>query len=80
MAADKETFFRKAAKGFEASTLLYKVDSLVHVEDRDDIWFWQQLLSKYRTGIYKFLPASSNEKGNRTTGCAQCLKYKDFLS
>lgn len=63
-----------------ASTLMYGVDSIVHVEDKDDIWFWQQLLAKYRGGRYKFKPATINEKGNRNTGCTQCLKYKGFLS
>lgn len=80
MNADKNAFYEKAARGLAASTILYGVDSVVHVEDKDDIWFWQQLLPKYRPGRYKFLPATSNEKGNRTTGCTQCLKYKDFLS
>lgn len=63
-----------------ASTLMYGVDSIVHVEDKDDIWFWQQLLAKYRAGRYKFKPATTNEKGNRNTGCTQCLKYRGFLS
>lgn len=80
MAADKDTYFKDVAKGLAASTTLYKVDSVVHVEDKDDIWFWEQLLPKYRAGRYKFKPATMNEKGNRTTGCTQCLKYKDFLS
>ncbi|MDD2952901.1 MAG: DUF4435 domain-containing protein [Parabacteroides sp.] len=80
MAADKNAYFKNVAKGLAASTTLYKVDSVVHVEDKDDIWFWEQLLPKYRAGRYKFKPATMNEKGNRTTGCTQCLKYKDFLS
>lgn len=80
MDTDKKAFYEKAAKGLAASTILYGVDAVIHVEDKDDIWFWQQFLSKYRTGRYKFLPATANEKGNRTTGCTQCLKYKDFLS
>lgn len=80
MDAGKEAFYEKAARGLAASTVMYGVDSIVHVEDRDDIWFWQQLLPKYRAGRYKFLPATTNEKGNRNTGCTQCLKYKDFLS
>lgn len=80
MAVDKHVFFKDVAKRLAASTLLYKVDSVVHVEDKDDIWFWEQLLLKYRPGRYKFKPATMNEKGNRTTGCAQCLKYKGFLS
>lgn len=81
MAADKESFYRDAALRYKASTRIYRVDSVVHVEDEDDIWFWQQMLSKYRGGRrHKFYPATLNERGNRTTGCAQCLKYKDFLS
>lgn len=80
MDSDKNSFYEKAAKGLAASAILYGVDSVVHVEDKEDIWFWQQFLPKYRAGRYKFLPATTNEKGNRTTGCTQCLKYKDFLS
>lgn len=80
MAMDKEEYFKTAAKGLTASTKLYKVDSIVHVEDEDDIWFWEQLLSKYRPGRYKFKPATTNEKGQLTKGCAQCLKYKNYLS
>ena len=79
MDADKRAFY-EAARGMAASTLMYGVDSIVHVEDKDDIWFWQQLLAKYRGGRYKFKPATINEKGNRNTGCTQCLKYKGFLS
>ncbi len=77
---NKRDFYEKAAKGLAASTRLYGVNAVVHVENKDDIWFWQQLLSKYRPGRYKFKPATLNEKGNLTTGCTQCLKYKDFLS
>lgn len=80
MDADKENFYESTAKRMAASTVFYRVDSVVHVEDIDDIWFWQQFLTKYRPGRYKFYPATINEKGNRVTGCTQCLKYKDFLS
>ena len=80
MDADKRAFYEAAARGMAASTLMYGVDSIVHVEDKDDIWFWQQLLAKYRAGRYKFKPATTNVKGNRNTGCTQCLKYRGFLS
>ena len=80
MCSDKTSFYMTAARGLAASTRLYKVDSIVHVEDEDDIWFWRQILGKYRPGRYKFMPGSMNEKGQHTTGCSQCLKYKDFLS
>ena len=48
MNAEKKEFYRLSAKRFAASTFLYKVDALVHVEDKDDIWFWRQILSRYR--------------------------------
>lgn len=58
MAGDKNAFFKNVAKGLAASACLYNVDSVVHVKDQDDIWFWQQVLSLYRAGHYKFLPAT----------------------
>lgn len=79
MDASKAAFYEATARRLAASALMYGVDSVVHVEDKNDIGFWQQLLSKYRTGRYKFMPATTNEKGNRNTGCTQCLKYKNSL-
>ena len=80
MNAEKRSFYEKAARRLAASARLYGVDAVVHVEDKVDIWFWQQLLQRYRTGRYRFLPATMNERGNRSTGCTQCLKYRGFLS
>ena len=80
MNANKSDFYRLAAKRFAASVFIYKVDSIVHVEDEDDIWFWRQILSRYRHGRYKFLPGSKNVQGRYTTGCLQCLKYRYFLT
>lgn len=80
MDADKEDFYRNVAKRLAASTLLYRVDAIVHVEAQDDIRFWSKILNRFRPGNYKFLPASMNEYGNMTSGCTQCLKYRDHLS
>ena len=80
MAVDKKSYYEDTAKGLAASTLLYGVDSVVRVENKDDIWFWQQILSKYRNKRYKFMPATQSDKGNATSGCAECLKYRGFLS
>ncbi len=80
MAADKKSYYEDTAKGLAASALLYDVDSVVRVENRYDIWFWRQVLSKYRNKRYKFMPATQSNKGNATSGCAECLKYNGFLS
>ncbi|MCM1355575.1 MAG: DUF4435 domain-containing protein [Staphylococcus sp.] len=76
----KSAYFESAARRHAVSTLLYRVDSVVHVEDKDDIEFWSRLISKYRPGRYKFLRATTNESGSSTTGCTQCLKYRNYLS
>lgn len=80
MAVDKKSYYEDIAKRLAASTLLYGVDSVVRVENRDDIWFWRQVLAKYSNRRYKFMPATQNDKGNATSGCAECLKYNGFLS
>ncbi|MDE5883111.1 MAG: DUF4435 domain-containing protein [Muribaculaceae bacterium] len=80
MSTDKSEFYRLAARRYAASTRLYGVDSIVHIEDNEDKWLWQQLLSKYRPGRYEFYPGSINHSGKPTTGCEQCLKYKAYLS
>lgn len=80
MEAWKRDFYEKAARRYEASTKLYNVDAVVHIENKNDIWFWQQILSKFRPGRYKFMPATVNENNRLTSGCEQCLKYKEFLS
>lgn len=78
--AERKAYYEMTAKRLAASTYLYGVDAVVHVEDKDDIQFWQRVLSRYSTRRYKFLPATINEWGHRSTGCTQCLKYRDFLS
>lgn len=76
----KEAFYASCARRFEASAQIYRVDSVVHVEARDDVRFWEPLLKRFRPGRYKFLTATANEHGNVTTGCTQCLKYRRYLS
>ena len=80
MTKAKRLFYENAAKRFAASTVMYRVDSVVHLENADDILFWKQVLMKYRPGKYIFKTATVNENGNLTTGCTQCLKYRDYLS
>ncbi len=76
----EESFYKMVAKNLAASTSLYKVRAIVHLENNNDIWFWQTLLAIYRPGKYKFLGATRSITGNLSSGCTQCLKYSGFLS
>lgn len=62
MDKEKRDFYELTAKRFAASTINYGVSSIVHVEDKDDIWFWQQVLATLGNRKYKFLRATTNEK------------------
>lgn len=79
MISEKD-FYKMVARNLAASTSLYKVRAVVHLENNNDIWFWQMILSIYRHGKYKFIGATSGINGNLTSGCTQCLNYLGFLS
>lgn len=55
----------------------------VHLEDEDDIPFWDSMLQRAFPGQHKrynYVTHSKSDKGNLTSGCDQCLKYKGLLS
>ena len=52
--------------------------STVHLEDKQDEYFWDILLQKYRPGTYYYVYHS--KRSNIPGGCKECLKYKEFLS
>ena len=52
--------------------------STVHLEDKQDEYFWDILLQKYRPGKYYYVYHS--KRSNIPGGCKECLKYKEFLS
>ena len=57
-----------------------KYIACVHLEDNDDKRFWSEMLQSTRKGDYFLITHSKSQKGNDTTGCVQCLKYRPFLS
>ncbi len=56
------------------------IKAVVHLEDTEDILFWNLQLQKAFTATYHFITFSKNEKGNDVRGCEQCLRYKPYLS
>lgn len=81
MNKEKRQFYRATARYHESSCSLYGVDAVVHLENDNDRWFWQQALAIYRPGRrYRFIGSSLNSRGNVTSGCGMCLKYRRYLS
>ncbi|NDV57890.1 DUF4435 domain-containing protein [Bacteroides sp. 519] len=62
-------------------TLLRKCKAVIHLEDKTDERFWRPFFERYFPNeTFQFLPYSQNEKGNNTSGCEQCLKFKPYLN
>mgnify|MGYP002625828108 CR=1 FL=1 len=56
------------------------IRSVVHLEDAEDEPFWDTILQRVRPGRYHFVYYSKSNKGNNTSGCDQCLKFRPYLS
>ena len=65
-----------------ANVLIHQTNAIacVHLEDSEDKTFWNTFLQNNRSGVYYFITYSRSPKGNNTTGCEQCLKYRPYLS
>ena len=52
----------------------------VHVEDKEDVAFWNSMLQKVHSGEYNFISHSKSQSQKETSGCEQCLKFRPYLS
>ena len=56
------------------------VIACVHLEDKDDIMFWNTMLQSRRAGKYHFITHSKSQSGKETTGSTQCLRFRPYLN
>lgn len=76
----KERYFQQTAKRFALDARLLRCRAAIHVENKDDIVFWSQVLEHFRPGDrFHFIAGSRNENGHETRGVTQCLKYLPYL-
>lgn len=72
--------YESQAKYYASISLLGGYVASVHLEDKEDKLFWNQLLQHVVPGEYYFVSSSRSKKSKPTTGCAQCLNYHGYLS
>lgn len=78
---DREAHYAAAAKRFALDAKMFRCRAAVHVENKDDIFFWKAVLKHFRPeDKFHFIAGSRNEYGNETCGVTQCLKYFNYLS
>lgn len=56
------------------------IKAVVHLEDAEDIQFWNHQLQNAHPATYHYITYSKNDKGTNTRGCEQCLRYKPYLT
>lgn len=77
----REAFYSSAASRFAMDAKMLRCRASVHVENKDDIIFWEHVFRKILPKEkFHFISGSRNEYGNETSGVTQCLKYFDYLS
>lgn len=52
----------------------------VHLEDWEDVLFWDTLLQRLRPGRYNYLAHSKADNGQKASGSSQCMKYVGYTS
>lgn len=78
--AEKHAFYESAAKRFKAELRLRGGTAAVHIENKnDEVFWWKVLHDAYPQGRFRFISGSRSISGNMTSGCTQCLQYRDFL-
>lgn len=78
---DKQVHFASYARRFALDAKMFRCRAAVHVENKDDIVFWSNVLRHFLPDVrFHFIAGSRNEFGHETSGVTQCLKYYDYLS
>lgn len=69
------------ANYYANAAIEYEFTAYVHVEAFDDAVFWEKTFTHFVPDKkFNFIWTSNTTSGKETTGSAQCLKYKDYLS
>lgn len=78
--AEKRAFYQSAAKRFKAELRMRGGTAAVHIENKnDEVFWWKVLHQAYPKGKFRFISSSRSIGGNMTSGCTQCLQYREFL-
>lgn len=52
----------------------------VHLEDWEDVLFWDTMLQRVHPGRYNYLAHSKADNGHRASGSSQCMRYVGHTS
>lgn len=56
------------------------VIACVHLEDKEDMAFWDLMLQNRRAGKYHYVTHSKSQSGKETSGSSHCLRFRPYLN
>lgn len=80
---NEHTFIQEQAEHYaNVSIIDPSIVASVHLENEDDMLFWDAQLQRVKPGRYNYIFHSKHdpEAESESSGCEQCLKYKGYLS
>jgi len=60
--------------------ILRGIRASVHLEDWEDVLFWDTMIQRVAPGRYNYLAYSKADNGQRASGSSQCMKYIGYTS
>lgn len=73
-------YYEALAVDYANQALIKRAVATVYLENLNDEFFWKPQLEYVKAGTYNFVGSSRNESNIKTSGSAQCLKFKGLLS
>lgn len=73
-------WIEKQARLYQNLALTNRYQAVVHLEDKEDEYFWDYPLQSVRPGRYRYLYYSKSDKGTESRGCEQCLRFRSYLT
>ena len=73
-------WIRKQARLYQNLARTMRYQAVVHLEDKEDEYFWDYQLQSILPGRYRYLYYSKSDKGTDSRGCEQCLRFKPYLT
>ena len=73
-------WIRKQARLYQNLARTMRYQAVVHLEDKEDEYFWDYQLQSVKPGRYRYLYYSKSDKGTDSRGCEQCLRFRPYLT
>ncbi|MGM9699569.1 MAG: DUF4435 domain-containing protein [Prevotella sp.] len=73
-------WIRKQARLYQNLAQTMRYQAVVHLEDKEDEYFWDYQLQSVKPSRYRYLYYSKSDKGTDSRGCEQCLRFRPYLT